>query len=100
MFAQYTPDVVFAQTRFSFRYRLTAVSIFCGFVLGFLFAWVLSIPLSLVGLAPWLLGQAISLIATTLLQAHTQQEASWGMAIVGQLLGIIAIGLFFWGVIN
>lgn len=100
MFAQYTQDVALSHNRFSSHYRLTAVSLLCGLLLGFLFAWVLAMPLSLVGLAPWLLGQAISFVATTLLQAHAQREASWGMAIVGQLLGVVAIGLFFWSLIS
>lgn len=92
MFVHYTQDVVPSSVGFPSRQRLTAVSIVCGLLLGFVLAWVLPVRL---GLAPWLLGLAISLVAGTLLQARTQQETAWGMAIVGQLLGVVAIGLFF-----
>lgn len=95
MFAHYTQDVFVSHNRVSSSYRLTAVSILIGLFLGFLFASVLAMPISLVGLAPWLLGQAISLVATPLLQAHARQEAAWGMAIIGQLFGVVALGLFF-----
>lgn len=75
------------------------VAIPVGFVLGLFFAWLLPIFSGMVFLAPWLLGLGIGFVATSLIWSRRYSETLWGMAILGQVCGIVALGLFLIGMI-
>jgi hypothetical protein len=73
----------------------TAVAVITGLVLGgvFTFLWS-SLPLLAV-IGMWPLGLAISFIGVALINNRRREESEWGLALAGQALGIVAIGLIF-----
>ena len=73
----------------------TAVAVIVGLVLGgvFTFLWN-SLPLLAV-IGMWPLGLAIGFIGVALVNNMRREESEWGMALAGQALGVIAIGLIF-----
>lgn len=70
-------------------------AILLSLVLGFLFASALSILSGIFVLAPWLLGFALGFVSTALISVRRTGKTLWGMAILGQLLGVLGIGLLF-----
>ncbi len=73
----------------------TAVAVIGGLVLGgvFTFLWN-GLPLMAVA-GMWLLGLAIGFIGVALINNMRREESEWGLALAGQALGVIAIGLIF-----
>jgi hypothetical protein len=75
--------------------RLTAVAVFVGLLIGGLGNWVwVGLPW-LASLALWPLGLAVGLIAVALVSYRWNGEAQWGMALAGQAIGVLAVGLIF-----
>jgi hypothetical protein len=74
---------------------VTAVAIIAGLVLGgvFTFLWN-GLPL-LAAVAMWPLGLAIGLIGAALVSKWLRGEPAWGLALAGQVLGVLSIGLIF-----
>lgn len=75
--------------------RLTAVAILIGLLMGGLFNEVGSGLPWLASLAVWPLGLAIGLIGVALVTGYRTGETPWGMALVGQAIGVLAVGLIF-----
>jgi hypothetical protein len=75
--------------------RLTAVAILIGLLVGGLFNWVWGGLPGLASLAVWPLGVAIGLIGVALVNGRRTGETPWGMALVGQAIGVLAVGLIF-----
>ena len=73
----------------------TAVAVIVGLVLGgvFTFLWN-SLPLLAV-IGMWPLGLAIGFIGVALINNRRRTQSEWGLALAGQALGVIAIGLIF-----
>ncbi len=90
MVAQYTQTQSVAKAK-----STTAVpAMTLGVVLGTLFVWLGGFA-GLVALAMWPLGVALSLVGASWWSYRQHEEAQWGMAIAGQLLGAVAIGLLW-----
>lgn len=73
----------------------TAVALLAGLVLGgmFTFLWH-SLPLLAV-IGMWPLGLAIGFIGVAIISNRRRDEAEWGMALIGQALGVLGIALIF-----
>lgn len=73
----------------------TAVAVIFGLILavGFNILWQGLPLLAVVGMG--LLGLAISFIGVTILFNRRSEESEWGLALVGQVLGMIALSLIF-----
>jgi len=74
---------------------VTAVAVVLGLVLGGVFnlIWQGLPLLTLLGM--WLLALAISFIAVTLINNRRSVESEWGLALVGQMIGMLAVCLIF-----
>ena len=77
------------------RSSVTAVAVIMGLLLGgaFTFLWN-GLPL-LAAAALWPLGLAIALIGAALVSKWLRGKPAWGLALAGQALGVLAIGLIF-----
>lgn len=69
------------------------IAVLVGLGLGGLFTLLWSPAPGLQSLAVWPAGIGMGLIAVAVISARLRQEPQWGMAILGQLLGLIAIAL-------
>ncbi|MBK8987050.1 MAG: hypothetical protein IPM39_13395 [Chloroflexi bacterium] len=74
---------------------VTAVAITIGLLLGGMFNFLWSGLPWLVALAMWPLGVAVGLIITALAYQRWRGEAQWGLALAGQGIGVLAVGLIF-----
>lgn len=72
-----------------------AVAVIIGLILavGFNILWQGLPFLAVIGMG--LLGLAISFIGVTILQNRNREDAEWGLALVGQVLGMLAVSLIF-----
>lgn len=77
------------------RFSITAVAILIGLFLGTMFNLIWQgLPLAaMAGMG--FLGLAISFITVTIVHNQFRQESEWGLALVGQVLGVLAVGLIF-----
>ncbi len=74
---------------------VTAVALVVGLLLGGALNWLWSGLAFLAALALWPLAQSVSFIAVALISYRLRGEAQWGLALVGQGLGVLAVGMFF-----
>lgn len=75
--------------------RVTAVAISCAIIFTFILFFLGQTLL--VSSALWLLGMAIVLIGYAFISHHRLAIPAWDTAIVGQVMGIVGVGLLFLG---
>jgi hypothetical protein len=91
MFAQYPPSISVRKAQ-SAQYVPWTTAV-CGLLLGSLLTWLLPQVVGLGAAGLWLLGMAIATLGSGLLTMRGSGEAQWGLLLLGQVLGVTAVGL-------
>ena len=96
MFADYAQNQTFQNTT-TRPPLLTAgrIAVFAGLLLGGLFTLLLPQFSGLVTMALWPLGMAIALLAVGLWSKRRPGGTQWGFLLLGQILGVTAVAMFF-----
>ena len=95
MYIEYSQPQSFQSQNSRFWQSPKAFALLIGLILSLGFSFFLPVFTGFLALAPWLLGFALGCVGIALFTARRKGETLWGMAILGQLLGVLGIGLLF-----